>query len=79
VKITRSTWCFLGPTDGSADYADPDHDLMSNWQEWRCLAEPTNSLSVLKMLGGSNAVSGVAVSWQSVAGVNPAALEQTWV
>ena len=57
------------PADGSADYTDADGDGMNNWQEWRCLTDPTNSLSALKMLTPSNAVSGVTLCWQSVAGV----------
>ena len=43
---------------------------MNNWQEWRCLTDPTNALSALKMLTLSNAVSSVTVRWQSVPGVS---------
>lgn len=57
-------------TDGSADYADSDGDGMNNWQEWRCSTDPTNPLSVLKMLAFSNSVSGVTVEWTGVRGVN---------
>jgi hypothetical protein len=39
---------------------------MNNWQEWRCLTDPTNALSVLKLLAPTGGVSGVTVSWQSV-------------
>jgi len=58
------------PTDGSADYTDSDGDQLNNWQEWRCLTDPTNALSVLRLLSASPAGTNVAVSWQSVAGVN---------
>ncbi len=54
------------PTDGTADYADPDGDGFNNWEEWIAGTNPTNALSALQMLLPSNAVSGVTVSWQSV-------------
>ena len=43
---------------------------MNNWQEWRAQTDPTNALSVLKMLSLSNAPSDPTVTWQSVSGVN---------
>ena len=58
------------PTDGSADYADSDGDGMNNWQEWRCLTDPTNALSALRLLTPSFDGTNVTVSWQSVAGVS---------
>ncbi len=58
------------PTDGSADATDPDADGHSTWQEWRCLTDPTDALSALRLLKPSRAGTNVTVSWQSVAGVN---------
>jgi len=58
------------PTEGSADATDPDADGHTTWQEWRCLTDPTNALSVLRLLTASPAGTNVTVSWQSVAGVN---------
>lgn len=56
------------PTDGSADYSDPDGDSLNNWQEWRTGTDPTNGLSVLRLLSATAAAPGVAVTWQSVSG-----------
>jgi hypothetical protein len=58
------------PTDGSADATDPDTDGHNTWQEWRCLTDPTNALSALRLLSAAPAGTNVTVSWQSVAGVS---------
>jgi hypothetical protein len=58
------------PTDGSADTADPDADGLNTWQEWRCLTDPTNTLSVLRLASATPDGTNVTVTWQSVAGVN---------
>ena len=61
-----------GPVGGiafSADFTDPDGDHRNNWQEWRCGTDPTNALSVLRLLPPQRAGTNVTVSWQSVAGL----------
>jgi hypothetical protein len=58
------------PTDGSVDFTDSDGDGLNNWQEWRCLTDPTNALSGLRLLSPSLTNTNVTVTWQSVAGVN---------
>ncbi len=58
------------PIDGSADATDPDADGHTTWQEWRCLTDPTNALSGLRLLSASPVGINVTVSWQSVARVN---------
>ena len=55
------------PTDGSADCADPDHDGLSTWQEWKCGTDPTDGSSALRMVSATPGGSGVLVTWQSVA------------
>jgi hypothetical protein len=57
------------PTDGSADYADPDQDGMNNWQEWVCGTDPTNALSALRMVSVLPIGTDAIVTWRSVAGV----------
>jgi hypothetical protein len=42
---------------------------MNNWQEWRCLTNPTNRLSALRLVSATPAGTNVIVSWQSVIGV----------
>ena len=58
------------PTDGSADNSDPDGDGLNNWQEWRCGTDPTNALSVLRLLAPVSESTNVIVTWQSAAGVS---------
>ncbi len=58
------------PTDGTADYDDPDGDGLNDMQEWIAGTDPTNLLSVLQMLSPRNGVSGVTVAWQSVTNRN---------
>jgi len=57
------------PTDGSADATDPDADGHNTWQEWRCLTDPTNLLSALRLLSPMHDGMNVTVTWESVAGV----------
>jgi hypothetical protein len=56
------------PTDGSADSTDPDGDGLNNRQEWRCLTDPTNALSVLRLLTPESVGPDLLVRWTSVPG-----------
>src|SRR5262245_56711953 len=58
------------PTDGSADFADPDGDGHNNWQEWRAWTDPTNSASALRLLSPLSRTNGLLVPWRSVIGQN---------
>jgi hypothetical protein len=58
------------PSDGSADYTDPDRDGLNNWQEWICGTCPTNALSALRLLSAAPTGTNVTLTWQSVSGVN---------
>ena len=52
--------------DGSADFLDPDHDGLNNWQEWRAGTDPTNAASVLSLSNPARSGSNIVVTWQSV-------------
>jgi len=56
------------PTDGSADAADSDGDGFDNYHEWRAGTDPTNALSVLRLLTPTTLGPNLAVTWESVAG-----------
>jgi len=56
------------PTDGSADMLDTDLDGHYAWQEWKAWTDPTNALSVLKLLTPQPDTNGTVVTWQSVLG-----------
>jgi hypothetical protein len=49
-------------TDGSTDFADNDADGHNNYQEWRCLTNPTNSASAVQLLSALPAGDDVAVT-----------------
>jgi len=56
------------PTDGSADHADLNGTGMNVYQDWVAGLNPTNALSVLKMLAPvkTNNPAGLVVTWESV-------------
>jgi hypothetical protein len=54
------------PTDGTADFTDPDGDRLNNYQEYRCGTVPTNALSFLRLLPPARAGVDVTLTWPSV-------------
>lgn len=54
------------PIDGTIDFADPDSDGMNNYGEWRADTNPTNALSIFKIVNITNETSGIKVTWNSV-------------
>ncbi len=50
----------------AAPLADPDHDGMSNSQEYAAGTNPTNATSLLKISSVKRATNGATVTWQSV-------------
>ncbi len=53
------------PTDGSADYADTDHDGHNSWQEWMAGTDPTNASSVLRLNPPSVTLPTCLLRWSS--------------
>jgi hypothetical protein len=56
------------PINTNTDTADPDGTGMNNYQDWIAGLNPTNALSVLKLLApaSTNSPAGLVVTWESV-------------
>ena len=57
---------YLLPTDGTADFLDGDGDRSNNWQEYGGGTDPTNALSVLRLLPPTRTGADVTLTWLSV-------------
>jgi hypothetical protein len=56
------------PTDGSADFTDPDGDAVDNYHEWLAGTDPTNSLSSpaqLTITPSGVPPSGIILTWST--------------
>ena len=57
------------PTDGTADFTDPDGDGFNNWQEWQLASNPTNAASFpLRLYTPTKAGGNLFLSWASATG-----------
>ena len=56
------------PTNGTADFTDPDGDGFNNYQEYRCSTDPTNALSALRLLPPAPAGTNLTLAWPSATG-----------
>jgi hypothetical protein len=63
-------WSYSLPTDGSADYSDPDGDGMNNWQEWKAGTSPVDYSSCLRIVSLAVLPSSTQIGWASVTARN---------
>lgn len=79
MPLSRISYAWLQqyglPTDGSADFGDPDADGHNNLQEWRAWTDPTEAVSALRLLTPLLSSNGLLIRWRSIAG-NSYALER---
>ncbi len=54
--------------DGSVSDTDADRDGRSNWQEWYAGTNPTNALSVLRLVAWTRTATNMTMQWNSVSG-----------